>query len=673
MLCAYSFAQTSGGGELGTDLEALHASEEFRVALEAYNRNAFNEAIYSFEHALTFKPEEPLILDWLGRAYYRSGMETIALRQWQAASDAYGLGTPQSVLVRSRIETVRARRSMFRTINGDNRYVEIGNFTGTTNEGIFRFSQPASVLPERDGSFWAVCYGSNEIVKIDVNGVVRQRERGPLAGFDRPFDIVRGIEGNFYVSEFRGGRVSVFSSDGKWQGHISGKGIADGLMVGAANMAVDEEGYLYVVEYGNQRISKFAPNGEFIYNFGKKDGIFGGFLSPTGIACKNGMVYAADSIAKSIYIFDSNGNYIDVLLNSGLDAPEAMHFLDDGTLLISDTKKLLSLELDSTILSEISRSSNINLRYLDARVDFNGNILSANFNSSEIAAMAPIDDVASGFFVQIDRVISRDFPKITVELTVQNTSRHPITGLDFSNFSLSEAGRPVGAQEFLGTEIAQKADIAVLLERSFESKALQTEFVAALRDINAALPGSIEFIISSGTKPFMERFNAESEAALAQAARGGSSTYSERWRFDSGLRLAATQLLPMSKKRAVVFVSSGTLGELSYEQYSLSEMAAYLANNGIVFYVVLAGSPDAEDGLKYLCSETGGAVMRLYSPQGIAPVLQTINTRSGGTYVLSYTSGLSTDFGKAFLPLEAEVQLLDRSGRDAVGYFAPLE
>jgi hypothetical protein len=42
-------------------------------------------------------------------------------------------------------------------------------------------------------------------------------------------------------------------------------------------------------------------------------------------------------------------------------------------------------------------------------------------------------------------------------------------------------------------------------------------------------------------------------------------------------------------------------------------------------------------------------------------------------YTLSYRSLLPTDFGRAFLPVEAEVYLMERSGRDSAGYFPPLE
>ncbi|MDR2182114.1 MAG: hypothetical protein LBN92_05475, partial [Treponema sp.] len=103
-----NFLQT---GSTGASLAAtINARNEFRIGVQAYYRYAFNEAILAFERANSFRPGETLILDWLGRAYYRSGMEDTALRQWQFALQ--GASSSEEILIRGRIETVRNRRSL---------------------------------------------------------------------------------------------------------------------------------------------------------------------------------------------------------------------------------------------------------------------------------------------------------------------------------------------------------------------------------------------------------------------------------------------------------------------------------------------------------------------------------------------------------------------------------
>jgi len=181
-------------------------------------------------------------------------------------------------------------------------------------------------------------------------------------------------------------------------------------------------------------------------------------------------------------------------------------------------------------------------------------------------------------------------------------------------------------------------------------------------------------MISAGVQPQRDRVDRTTGAiALESAARGSSAQYSSRWRFDQGLRLAATDLLPEGKKRSVIYVGSGDLGDLAFEQYSLSELAAYLANNDIFFNAVIVGSGSASDSVNYLCRETGGIALNLYRPEGIGELVRSIAQMPSGSYSLSYHSLLPTDFGRAFLPVEAEVYLMERSGRDNSGYFPPLE
>jgi DNA-binding beta-propeller fold protein YncE len=447
------------------------------------------------------------------------------------------------------------------------------------------------------------------------------------------------------------------------------------MLLGPQNLCIDEEGYLYVVDYGNRRISKFDPDGAFVLSFGGRSGGFPGLLSPTGIAAREGRVYLADSAARRIFSFDRNGEYLGELISEGLQGPESLSLLGDGRLLAADANRLLIIDPNSALVRELGLLGNPRVRIAGARPDGNGNIIAANFEGDEVSVMTPLDDMAAGLFVQIERVAADKFPRITVELQVQDRRRRPIVGLDARNFLLTEEGRTVGEQNFLDAAfLSETSDLSILLDRSPAALALQQDMNAAIRDIRAA-PSRIVSLISAGEQPLRERVegSAPSLAALTAAARGAASAYSLRWRFDLGLRLAATDLLQGAKKRAVVFVSSGALGSLAFEQYGLSELAAYLANNSIVFYAVILGNNSPAEELRYLCGQTGGQILPLYRARGITAELSRLNTAPSGSYTLSYRSALPTDFGRAYLPVEAEVYLMERSGRDATGYFPPME
>ena len=666
----------------GTGAGAINAADAFRLGVQAYNRFSYNEAILSFERALSFRQGEPLILDWLGRAYYRSGFEETALRQWRAALDITGRNTGTGMLLNARIETVANRRFLMPVANDGVRYVGSGRFPGRAEHIVF-YRQPVSVLANNDGSVWVVAYGSNEILNIDVNGIIRVRRRGPLNGFDRPYDIARGLDGRMYLSEYRGSRVSVLDSDGQWLSYIGSRGLGQGQFVGPQHLTIDEEGYLYVVDYGNRRVSKFDPDGEFILSFGGRSSVFGGFRSPTGIAAADGKIYIADNAAKVIYMFDPNGNFLGNLAAGNLLGPESLRFLSDGTLLAVDGNRILQIDVNTAIARELGIFGGGRMRITGADMDKNGSVVAANFNEGEVNILTRFDDLASGFFVQIRNIESHRFPQITIQLTVEDRLRRPIQGLDNNNFLITENGVPVLNQMFMSPGFRyQGADFSLLVERSDLTVSMRDDFTQASRDISRAIQemgnSRIVSVISAAEQPRREQH----EVSLENALRGtGGNTQQgnlqqsnlQRWRFDLALRLAATDLLAAAPKRSVVYIGSGSMGDMAFEQYSLSEMSAYLANNGIVFNAIIIGNGEVSAGIEYLCRETGGSVMPLYRPRGIGELIKSTADTPSGLYSFTYNSRLPTDFGRAMLPVEVEVYLMERSGRDHTGYFAPLE
>ena len=81
----------------------------------------------------------------------------------------------------------------------------------------------------------------------------------------------------------------------------------------------------------------------------------------------------------------------------------------------------------------------------------------------------------------------------------------------------------------------------------------------------------------------------------------------------------------------------------------------------------------ADEKLDFILSNTFGDSYYVYRPAGLRSVVNDILQMPQGVYQFSYTSSLTTNFGQNYLPLEAEVYLLNRSGRDEAGYFAPLQ
>jgi len=644
------------------------AGEDFRRGVQSFYRGAFNDSIMLFEKALSSLPGEPLILDWLGKSYYRTGTEGAALQQWAFAADS-GYG---SILLKNRMEVVRERRTVRPSFDESARFVEAAKISAR-NENAVLFSQPVSMAASPDGSFWAAAYGSNEILHFDVNGVIVGRFRGPVGGFDRPLDLIRLRDGRMLVSEVAADRVSILSPSGAWISSFGKKGRGVGELLGPQYLAVDGSGNIFVTDFGNARISVYDPEGKGLFSFGTRSSVFTGFKAPAGIAVIGETVYVADSVTGELHVFDTSGNYRDTLLPANtLTGSEAIRVWN-GYLLVALPNRVLLVDPDSGSSIDAARLGNAPVRITSAVPDANGNLLMADYRGDSIQIASRVSELVGGMFVQIERVLADSFPDVVLEVRVEDRNRNPVVGLKASNFLVTEESRPVSGLTLSGAGyLDDYCDITVLVDRSPSSDRYMNEIKASLTEIARAMQGRGTLrIVSAGQIPVQEGSGPPESGAFS--ALSLKSRADLRWRFDLGLRLAVNDLVNAAKKRAVVYLSTGEVSPSGFLSYGLNDLAAYMGNNGVVFSIVqlTPGAPAAE--YAYLSDNTGGSSYYVYRGEGLASLVADIMDAPNGSYVLSYTSTMPTDFGRAYLPVEVEAWLMNRSGKDETGYFAPLE
>ena len=215
-------------------------------------------------------------------------------------------------------------------------------------------------------------------------------ERGEKDGqFFYPYGIVVGPEGNVYVADMYRNDIQIFSPDGEYIRTFAAdkkdKSLLNGpgslyldslgrLFVANVNSAqitvynietenllgtvglsgdmfapnavtVDEEGYIYVVDTGGQRVVVYTPDGSRparIIN-GSEDGYGQPILSnPRGIAVRGDLIYVVSNLTHQIHAFEKNGELAFSWGKQGDKDNEFMHpngmFVDSrGWMLITDT------------------------------------------------------------------------------------------------------------------------------------------------------------------------------------------------------------------------------------------------------------------------------------------------------------------------------------------------
>jgi hypothetical protein len=653
------------------DMASIGAQDEFAWGVRSFHSFLYNEAIRSFERSLSYKPDNPLTRYWLGLAYMRSGLDETALSIWRSLLDMENIPP----ITEAKIEILSWKRGVGKELTGVSRHLV--SFNLPSREGDLRvFARPSSVAVGKNGDFYVASYASNEVLLFSINAGLRTRITGGLAGFTNPFDILSLPERNLlFVSEYGADRIARSTLDGKEILRFGKRGRGPGEFLGPQYLAIDGDGYLYVSDVGNRRISKFDINGTFLFSFGTRTGDFPGLQEPSGIVVMEVIVYVSEARKKEIAAFDTSGNYIASFGTGILSKPEGLSLFRQGEFLVADGPRVyrfISETEEFVLLSDFAGNARRVTKAVQAK---DGIVLVTDFEGDSIFFLSDFHGLYSNLDVEIGRVDSAKFPVVQVDLTVTDTSGNPMIGLDSSNFLVTERRRDVGDFEitYIGN-VDSQISLALLVERSPQMKNFLNDTGRALKAITDALPrGGRMRVVSASAEPVVE-IPVGSQPRQFASLGSLKSGLDPGWRFDTGLRLAASELLGDGAKRAVVFITSGVCPPHAFEQYSLVELAQYLRNNHIQFSCVSvdpAKRPVAPE-YRYLCDETGGSVLLLYQPEGIGLIVTDLLEKESGRYMLRYTSKEPGDFGNTYIPVEVEVHHFSRSGRDELGYFAPI-
>jgi DNA-binding beta-propeller fold protein YncE len=647
------------------EIASLRSRDEMQWGVRGFHAGAFNNAILSLERAVGLDPSNLLARQWLARALYRSGLEEEALAEWRFVSSKGGGGS----LLASIIETVAARRSLQRVLQPQDRFALAASIDGADRRSP-PVGKPSAVRPRADGTFYVVPYTGTQILRLDPNFQIVQVIRGGLQGFNRPFDIIEGDEGELFVSEYGTDQIARCSASGQKLASFGGSGTAPGRLLGPQYLADDGRGYLYVSEYGNRRVSKFDYQGRFIQTLGSRGPGFAGLEEPAGIAVQGDRLYVADRRAGALQVFDLNGNYMGRI--GSFREPEGVFADEGGKLLVAEKGSIVVFDVRDETATPLADPFPRVGRVLGLARDANGDVLAADFDGGKVLLFSRSETLYSGFFVQIERVTADKFPEVVVDVSVTDRSGRPVLGLGRENFTVTE-GVPVHGVELpLAATPERPLYVMMLAEKSDAMRAHSAELADAVAELATRLEGSASLGLTSASREAAVLVPAGGRRlALGEAA--ATDDYSREWRLDQGVRLAASQLVSSRARGAIVYLSTGSLGSNPYGQFSLMELAQYLRNNAISFHVLRIGRDPIDPDLGYLARRTGGSTASFEGPRRAGPLAEAVKAWVPSLYTLRYSSSANADFGRAYIDLQVDVTQQRRTGRDESGYYGPRE
>ena len=191
---------------------------------------------------------------------------------------------------------------------------------------------------------------NHRLHKLTTDGVCVKSLGGEVSGsgqlqFYYPNGItVHHTTEQIFVADSSNNRIQVFNNDLAFSHSIT-RWFTNPLNE-PFDVALDNEGYLYVAEFCNHCITKLTTEGKFITSFGSEGSAPGQLSCPSSLTINNNLVYVGERGNHRVSIFDVNGTFLHCFGKRGsregeLYSPFGITIDTYGNLYVSDTNRIV--------------------------------------------------------------------------------------------------------------------------------------------------------------------------------------------------------------------------------------------------------------------------------------------------------------------------------------------
>lgn len=159
-----------------------------------------------------------------------------------------------------------------------------------------------------------------------------------------PQNLALDSSGNIYVSDFNNYRIQKFAADGTFLAKWGSQGTGNGYFNQPWGLAIDVDGNVYVSDYQNDRIQKFDAAGTFLATWGTTGTGDGQLNGPTGLTIDtDGNLLVMDSLNDRAQVFTTTGTFVRKWGSYGsgdgqMDEPDGVVVDDTGNAYVVDVE-----------------------------------------------------------------------------------------------------------------------------------------------------------------------------------------------------------------------------------------------------------------------------------------------------------------------------------------------
>lgn len=297
----------------------LTGEENFQIPNSAA-RSSFKKII-EWVAGFAFGQEPPVILqrpqggmvDAQGRIYvtdisrqavYVFDQPAGKLQVWEMAGESLRFGSPIAMVQgrNDEILVTDAQLGLVVRLNSQ------GQPIGSIGKGVLQ--RPTGLARDvQSGQIYVADSQAHDIKVFDDEGRLLNTlgKKGESEGtFSSPTHLAF-VNDALYVSDTLNSRIQVLTAQGAVKAVFGRRGLFVGDMPRPKGVAVDKDGYIYVVESYYDHLLVFSTQGEFMLPIGGTGSGIGQFYLPAGVWVNNNFIYIADMFNGRVVVFEFLG------------------------------------------------------------------------------------------------------------------------------------------------------------------------------------------------------------------------------------------------------------------------------------------------------------------------------------------------------------------------------
>lgn len=647
------------------NINDIMSEKSFKAGMIRFYNREYEAAAQLFTKALSYEPAHFKARYFLGQAFLNSGYAKNAADEWENLIKL-GIGNFQ---IKQKLNDLYFRLSIDKSYDYTSPYIFTSILDGSTNI-MHRIDRPSFLLyDEATDAILISSTGTHYVVEIDGAGhIIREFGRNFIDTVKLKMPMGLALFNNkLYVSDYKSDCINVFQRDGKFLNKLGTHGFSSSNIAGPMGLAITPDEYLFVVDNGNDRIQKFDLKGEWIQSIGQDE-----LKRPTDIVSVDNTLYVSDTFNKRIVAYDTFGNMLETIGDEVLSEPRGLTF-KDGKLYITDAQNGLYIyNIDNKTLEKFGLDNDRMKMPFDVCLDSKNILYESDFNSQNVAIYAPLQLQYANLGVQTSQIWMGSYPKNLIHFRVWDKTGKPVQNLKEDNILITEEGTEVPFVRLGPTyEYRKNMYVKVIVDKSTSMKEFEPELMDTLTSFLQKCTGSdwIDFKTIGATIESTGKMNASVLRPLDFLKK--NPYYAEYpASVDHVIYESTQELLNINRNKAILFITTGEVGESSFSDYEPDLLLTYARQNAIPIYIINLSDKNreiyqriAEDTFgKYYTLRDIKSILDLYNEMKNAPPLE---------YIASYDGLNLKGLRNFWVNVHIRVKYKDLVGVDDTGYYVP--